>query len=291
MTATVTHTPKAGATLTGAEYESATHHVVAIPHADTTGQTATDHHPAPAAGPDANISVDTAGAAGTASTFARSGHGHQVVTDSGVASTQAFGDAATAGTSGTIQRGGHKHAMPADPVTAHVAASDPHTGYVLETLFDAKGDLISASADNTPAKVTVGADDTILMADAAAAAGLKWVAAAIPVTQAFGDVAAAGTSDTFTRGDHRHGMPAAPAAAVSFTAFTQDLGVARRTGTFDLTGLSGLTVDKPVQIMQTAAQIASKGNARDEPEMDQIQFTGYVVDATVSALGSWPLAP
>lgn len=128
-------------------------------------------------------------------------------------STQAFGDAAAEGTGDTFTRGDHKHGIPADPVTAHAGAADPHTGYVLESLLDAKGDLIAASADNTPAKVTVGADDTILMADAAAGAGLKWVASATPSTQAFGDAAAVGTGDTFTRGDHKHGMPADPVTA------------------------------------------------------------------------------
>lgn len=66
----------------------------------------------------------------------------------------------------------------------------------------------------------------------------------------------------------------------TFTAFTQDLGTARRDGTFDITGLSGLSADKVVQVVQTAAPITSKGDARDEPEMDQIQVTGYVVDAS-----------
>lgn len=65
----------------------------------------------------------------------------------------------------------------------------------------------------------------------------------------------------------------------SYTDFTKNLGASRRSGTFDITGLSGLTPDKVVSIVQTAAQIASKGNARDEPEMDLIRLTGYVVDA------------
>jgi hypothetical protein len=65
----------------------------------------------------------------------------------------------------------------------------------------------------------------------------------------------------------------------TFTAFTKDLGVARRSGTFDITGLSGLTAAKDVQVWQTGAKITSKGDARDEPEMDQIRLTGYVVDA------------
>ncbi len=60
----------------------------------------------------------------------------------------------------------------------HEAAADPHTGYTLESLFDAKGDVIAASADNTPAKVTVGANDTVLTADSAQGAGVKWAAAA-----------------------------------------------------------------------------------------------------------------
>lgn len=63
------------------------------------------------------------------------------------------------------------------------------------------------------------------------------------------------------------------------TDFTKDLGAANYSGTFDITGLSGLTTNNNVTVMQTAKAISSKGNARDEPEMDQIQVTGYVVDA------------
>lgn len=73
----------------------------------------------------------------------------------------------------------------------------------------------------------------------------------------------------------------------TYTAFTKDLGAARRSGTFDITGLSGLTAEKVVAIVQTAAAIATKGNARDEPEMDQIQATGYVVDATTIRAYWW----
>jgi hypothetical protein len=42
------------------------------------------------------------------------------------------------------------------------------------TIVDAKGDIIGASADNTPARLAVGADDTVLTADSAEATGLKW---------------------------------------------------------------------------------------------------------------------
>ncbi len=89
-------------------------------------------------------------------------------------STQAFGDAAATGTSQEVARAGHKHGMPADPVTAHAAASDPHTGYLLESLYDTKGDLIPASADNTPVKLAAGANGLHLVARSGETSGLKW---------------------------------------------------------------------------------------------------------------------
>jgi len=66
----------------------------------------------------------------------------------------------------------------------------------------------------------------------------------------------------------------------SWAAFTKDLGAARRSGTFDVTGVSGLTGGAPVQVVQTAAAITSKGDAQDEPEMDQIVVTARALDAT-----------
>jgi hypothetical protein len=72
---------------------------------------------------------------------------------------------------------------------------------------------------------------------------------------------------------------AGSSSGITLTDFTKDLGAARRSGTFDITGLVGLTPGRNVAIIQTKAQISSKGNARDEPEMDQIVVTGYVLDA------------
>ena len=86
------------------------------------------------------------------------------------------------------------------------------------TTVDAKGDLIAGTADNTVDNLTVGANDTILMADSSQTMGLKWVASATPSTQAFGDSAAVGTADTFTRGDHKHAMPT---AAITTSGLTQ----------------------------------------------------------------------
>ena len=42
------------------------------------------------------------------------------------------------------------------------------------TILDAKGDLISATADNTPARLAVGTNGQVLIADSTASTGLKW---------------------------------------------------------------------------------------------------------------------
>jgi len=48
---------------------------------------------------------------------------------------------------------------------------------VPQVLVDAKGDIFVATADNTVARLAVGADATILTADSAEIGGVKWAAA------------------------------------------------------------------------------------------------------------------
>jgi hypothetical protein len=45
---------------------------------------------------------------------------------------------------------------------------------IAKTIVDAKGDLIGATAADTPARLAVGANGTVLTADSAEATGLKW---------------------------------------------------------------------------------------------------------------------
>ncbi len=47
---------------------------------------------------------------------------------------------------------------------------------ISNTLFDAKGDLLVATSADTPGKLTVGTNGTVLVADSSTATGLKWSA-------------------------------------------------------------------------------------------------------------------
>lgn len=47
-------------------------------------------------------------------------------------------------------------------------------GGIQPTLLDAKGDLIAASAADTPQRLAVGSNDQVLTADSSTATGLKW---------------------------------------------------------------------------------------------------------------------
>jgi hypothetical protein len=145
-------------------------------HASTTGQTATDHHAAPVAGPDADITIDAAGAAGTAGAFARSAHGHKVSTSAVAALV--LGTAA-AGTSGHApSRDDHVHPHGTGTVaTAHahadlsaVTADQHHTQTHASSHVLAGADRLAQDevlAQAAPAQA-IGAADTYVTSSAIA---------------------------------------------------------------------------------------------------------------------------
>jgi hypothetical protein len=60
-------------------------------------------------------------------------------------------------------------------------------GKVDESLFDTKGDILVASADNTPAKLAVGTNGYLLTANSAATNGVEWAAAPISLPSQSGN--------------------------------------------------------------------------------------------------------
>lgn len=70
---------------------------------------------------------------------------------------------------------------------------------ILDTLVDAKGDLVTATAADTPARFAAGANGYVLVAQSGESTGLKWQAQSGLVVNT---VAAAGTTETLDGDDY-----------------------------------------------------------------------------------------
>jgi hypothetical protein len=80
--------------------------------------------------------------------------------------TQDFGDAADSGATGKLADAGHTHGMPADPVTAHEAAGNPHPTYLTAAEGDAAYEVAGAVAAHTGDATDAHDASAISIADA-----------------------------------------------------------------------------------------------------------------------------
>lgn len=127
------------------------------------------------------------------------------------------------------------------------------------TIFDAKGDLIAASAADTAARLAVGTNNQTLYADSGAATGLTWGASAKSTLTTTGDILYASSANTLARlGIGSSGQYLSVSAGVpSWTTLSAGGMTSLATGTLSgssvsLTSISGsyysliLTIDNPV---------------------------------------------
>lgn len=75
---------------------------------------------------------------------------------------------------------------------------EPGTG-IPESIVDAKGDLISATAADTPARLAVGTNNQVLTADSAQSTGLKYANGSVATLTAKGDLLTATAANTIAR--------------------------------------------------------------------------------------------
>ena len=158
-------------------------------------------------------------------------------------------------------------------------------GKVDESLFDTKGDILVASADNTPAKLAVGTNGYLLTANSSATNGVEWAAAPISLPDQSGNNGKYLTTD---------GSSASWATLVVPIETGTDTVTGNTAETVDTTALSAFTsIEYMVSLKQGSKVRTSKVIVQtDGTSVDMTEFAitetggtiaGVVVSAAVSS--------
>ena len=214
----------------------------------------------------------------------------EVVTVTAVASLNLTVTRGVDGTSAVSHGNGAtvKHGVSArdfDEPNDHInSSSDVHTQYVAKALVNAKGDLITATADDTPARLAVGTNGHILVAASGESTGLIWQGSPEVIGIAVSDEETALTTGT-AKVTFR--MP----FAMTVTAVRASLTTASTSGTptFDIneggTSILGtkLSIDANEKTSTTAASAAT---ITDSALADDAEITIDIDTAGTGAKGA-----
>ena len=140
-------------------------------------------------------------------------------------------------------------------------------GKVDESLFDTKGDILVASADNTPAKLAAGTNGYLLTANSAATNGVEWAAAPVSLPSQSGESGKYLTTD-------------------GTTASWGTLVVPIETGTDTVTGNTVETVDTTALSAFTSIEymVSLKQGSKIRTSKVIVQTDGTSVDMTEFAI-------
>jgi len=136
-----------------------------------------------------------------------------------------------------------------------------------ESLFDAKGDLLVGSADNTPAKLSVGTNGYLLTANSSATNGVEWAAAPISLPSQSGNSGKYLTTD-------------------GTSASWGTLVVPITTGTATITANTATTIDTNALNAFTSAEyvVSLKQGSKVRTSKVLVQTDGTSVDMTEFAI-------
>ena len=135
-------------------------------------------------------------------------------------------------------------------------------GKVDESLFDTKGDILVASADNTPAKLSVGTNGYLLTANSSATNGVEWAAAPISLPSQSGNSGKYLTTD---------GSSASWGTVSSYSAPT--IGSTSIASGATVTSISGLTLKET----STTTVSANTATTIDTNALSAFTTVKYVV--------------
>ena len=151
---------------------------------------------------------------------------------------------------------------------------------ITKAFIAAKGDIISASGNDTPLILTVGANDKVLVADSSAATGLKWDSPA-PASHATShengggdEISVSGLSGLLA--DDQHVLDTEVTAVIEATPLN-DLAAADGDVDFDGQAATHLVIQNVADDAAKAALTAVVGMLAFQ--VDELAFYGCTVDA------------